>query len=217
MADNSGNWPQWIKDAANWLNNSIIQPVASFVKDITEDINNFMTDVEKLKETYGNEHLGINTVLDRSAKALSKNKKDYFDVYGADYKALLEQELYANTLKLNKDELVDYNDLLNYGEAVENYDTALLSGDINKIKETMTAFKEAEKAKEDLLAVEGNEDFAIFFDEYKIDKSIEKLEHFKNIISNDDDFSGNIFEEHADKIKFYADTIKSLDLIYLVH
>ena len=41
MADNSGNWPQWIKDAANWLNNSIIQPVASFVKDITEDINNF--------------------------------------------------------------------------------------------------------------------------------------------------------------------------------
>lgn len=41
MADNSGNWPQWIKDAANWLNNSIIQPVASFVKDITEGINNF--------------------------------------------------------------------------------------------------------------------------------------------------------------------------------
>ena len=27
MDDQAGNWPQWIKDAANWVNNNIIQPV----------------------------------------------------------------------------------------------------------------------------------------------------------------------------------------------
>ena len=27
MSDSSGHWPQWIKDAAKWVNNNIIQPV----------------------------------------------------------------------------------------------------------------------------------------------------------------------------------------------
>lgn len=30
MSDSSGNWPQWIKDAANWVNNNIIQPIKNF-------------------------------------------------------------------------------------------------------------------------------------------------------------------------------------------
>ena len=30
MSDSSGHWPQWIKDAANWVNNNIVQPVANF-------------------------------------------------------------------------------------------------------------------------------------------------------------------------------------------
>ena len=41
MTDNSGHWPQWIKDAVDWVNDKVIQPVVSFVKDIAEDINNF--------------------------------------------------------------------------------------------------------------------------------------------------------------------------------
>ena len=27
MSDSSGHWPRWIKDAASWVNNNIIQPV----------------------------------------------------------------------------------------------------------------------------------------------------------------------------------------------
>ena len=30
MSDSSGHWPQWIKDAASWVNNNIIQPVKNF-------------------------------------------------------------------------------------------------------------------------------------------------------------------------------------------
>ena len=38
MIDNSGYWPQWLKDAANWVNNNIIQPVANFFSPSTNTI-----------------------------------------------------------------------------------------------------------------------------------------------------------------------------------
>jgi len=33
FTDSQGNWPQWMENAANWVNNNIIQPVASFVEE----------------------------------------------------------------------------------------------------------------------------------------------------------------------------------------
>jgi len=39
MSDSSGNWPQWIKDAANWTNNNIIQPIANFFSPSTNTIS----------------------------------------------------------------------------------------------------------------------------------------------------------------------------------
>ena len=38
MIDPSGNWPQWIKDAANWVNNNIIQPFTNFFSPSTNTI-----------------------------------------------------------------------------------------------------------------------------------------------------------------------------------
>ena len=38
MSDSSGHWPQWIKDAANWVNNNIVQPVANFFSPKTNTI-----------------------------------------------------------------------------------------------------------------------------------------------------------------------------------
>ena len=32
MSDPTGSWPKWIETAANWVNNNIIQPVASFIE-----------------------------------------------------------------------------------------------------------------------------------------------------------------------------------------
>ena len=54
MIDSSGNWPQWIKDAANWVDKNIIEPVERFVEDITEDISNYNkenTDVDVVYES----------------------------------------------------------------------------------------------------------------------------------------------------------------------
>ena len=39
MADPDGHVPQWMKDAANWVNNSIIQPVANFFSPSTNTIS----------------------------------------------------------------------------------------------------------------------------------------------------------------------------------
>ena len=38
MSDSSGHWPQWIKDAANWVNNNVVQPVATFFSPKTNTI-----------------------------------------------------------------------------------------------------------------------------------------------------------------------------------
>ena len=39
MSDSSGHWPQWMKNAANWVNNNIIQPVANFFSPSTNTIS----------------------------------------------------------------------------------------------------------------------------------------------------------------------------------
>ena len=39
MSDSSGHWPQWIKDAASWVNNNIVQPVANFFSPKTNTIS----------------------------------------------------------------------------------------------------------------------------------------------------------------------------------
>ena len=63
MTDNSGHWPQWIKDAVDWVNDKVIQPVISFVKDIAEDINNFDSNNESeekvLESNYFSSYKGV--------------------------------------------------------------------------------------------------------------------------------------------------------------
>ena len=44
MSDNSGHWPQWINDAANWVNNNIFQPVADFFSTGTNTISGSFQD-----------------------------------------------------------------------------------------------------------------------------------------------------------------------------
>ena len=39
LTDSSGNWPQWVKNAANWLNNKIVQPVKKIVQKAFKKIN----------------------------------------------------------------------------------------------------------------------------------------------------------------------------------
>ena len=113
MADNSGNWPQWIKDAANWLNNSIIQPVASFVKDITEDINNFDWNNESeekvLESNYFSSYKGVPTFR------IGGNRSGSFgamfitrETNNRDYPEDIVRHEYGHTLQLKQLGVIDY-------------------------------------------------------------------------------------------------------------
>lgn len=52
LADHSGNWPQWIVNAANWIDNNIVQPVSRFLSDISEDVSNYNKDNDDIETTY---------------------------------------------------------------------------------------------------------------------------------------------------------------------
>ena len=56
MIDSTGNWPQFIETAANWLNNNVIKPVKQFFTDIAQDIKNFdinnQSEQKALKSNY---------------------------------------------------------------------------------------------------------------------------------------------------------------------
>ena len=39
LTDSSGNWPQWVKNAANWVNNKIVQPIKKIVQKALSKIN----------------------------------------------------------------------------------------------------------------------------------------------------------------------------------
>ena len=41
MSDEMGAWPQWIKNAAKWVNDRIVKPVKKRIMGVVEDIKNF--------------------------------------------------------------------------------------------------------------------------------------------------------------------------------
>ena len=63
MFDTTGNWPQWIEDVADWLNENIIEPIKEFAEDIAEDIDNYDPNNESeekvLKSNYFSSYKGV--------------------------------------------------------------------------------------------------------------------------------------------------------------
>ena len=44
LCDLSGNWPQWVKNAADWVNNNIIKPIEKFFNPNTNTISGSFED-----------------------------------------------------------------------------------------------------------------------------------------------------------------------------
>ena len=78
-----------------------------------------------------------------------------------------------------------YNDL---AQAKENYNLALLEGDIEKIDETKSAWEAAIQAKNDYLAEGGNEKLTPYFQplEEGIDKTLERAYNIRKQLSTDE-------------------------------
>lgn len=170
-----------------------------------EVINNFESDVEKLKDEYGEDNSFINSILNDSSAALKKNKEKVLDNYQENYRAYMEQQLFSK----------GYGDeLLAYGNAIDNYNNALLSGDTSKIQEAKQAFQEANTAKEQLLSEDGNSNFGFLFDEFteKLDTATIKYNDFQEALTSDSLSDDNQFKNQAEIISKASGELKKLEL-----
>lgn len=169
-----------------------------------EVINDFESDVEELKSKYGEDDGLINSILKTSSSALNKNQK-VLDDYQENYRSFLEQEAYSK----------GYGDeLSNYAKAIDDYNTALMSGDISKIQEARQAFNEANEAKEKLLSQDGNSDYSVLFDDLtdSLDKATIKYNDFQEALTSDSLTDDNQFKNQADAISKASDELKKLGL-----
>lgn len=177
-------------------------------EDVDKTINDVMSKVSDLKKKYKNDKDSINVIdsfLDVSSNSLNENKK-ILDNYYENYKSYLEQSLYAQG---------DADKLFDFGEAVDNYNDALLSGDTSKIDEAREAYKVALEAKNEFLLLEGNEKYSDMFDDIseQLDKATIKYLDFEEIVSGSSGgSSNNQFKEQSKDIKECADDIKKLEL-----
>lgn len=168
-----------------------------------ETINEFMSQVDEMKTTYGEHNEALDSVLTNSSSALNKNQ-EILDKYQDNYRSFIEQEAYSKGYG---------KELLNYAKAVDDYNDALVSGDVGKIQEARQAFQDASKAKDQLLSQEGNSDYSILFDDISngLDKASVKLSDFKDAMSKSYD-ENNQFKDSADDIELFSKNLKGLNL-----
>lgn len=168
-----------------------------------EVINDFSTDIEQLKRKYGEDNSVINSILNTSSDALVKNQKNVLDKYQENYHSFLEQQMYSSG---------NGNLLVEYGQAISDYNNALMSGDVSKIKDAETAFNDATKAKNEFIANKGDE-FNTLFDPLleTLDTATLKYIEFNEAIDGmaDDD---NQFKDQQKEIKQCADEVESYEM-----
>ncbi len=67
LSDTSGNWPKWVENTFNWVNDNIVKPVTNFVNNVADDIKKYdknNTDVNKVYEAnYISAYKGENVIL----------------------------------------------------------------------------------------------------------------------------------------------------------
>lgn len=170
-----------------------------------EVINEFESKVESMKSLYGENNAAIDSVLTNASSSLQDNQTKILDKYQENYRSYMEQQLFSK----------GYGDeLLAYGNAIDNYNNALLSGDTSKIQEAKQAFQEANIAKEQLLSEDGNSDFGFLFDEFteKLDTATIKYNDFQEALTSDSLSDDNQFKNQADDISKASDRLKDLKL-----
>lgn len=170
-----------------------------------EVINEFESKVESMKSLYGENNAAIDSVLTNASSSLQDNQTKILDKYQENYRSYMEQQLFSK----------GYGDeLLAYGNAIDNYNNALLSGDTSKIQEAKQAFQEANTAKEQLLSEDGNSNFGFLFDEFteKLDTATIKYNDFQEALTSDSLSDDNQFKNQAEIISKASDELKKLEL-----
>ena len=172
-----------------------------------EVIDNFSSDVAKLKDKYGDDNNYINSTLGMTEDRLNENQK-ILDDYENNYKTYLKLQMYEEGTGKDKSTGKDkpLETLNKYRESIKKYNAALLKDDEDLKSKALTNFSDAQKSVDELL--KSNPDYAFVFDELgeALDKVAAKEYEFTSALSGKD------ISESSKNIKKYGDALKKLKL-----
>ena len=172
-----------------------------------EVIDNFSSDVAKLKDKYGDDNNYINSTLGMTEDRLNENQK-ILDDYENNYKTYLKLQMYEEGTGKDKSTGKDkpLETLNKYRESIKKYNAALLKDDEDLKSKALTNFSDAQKSVDELL--KSNPDYSFVFDELgeALDKVAAKEYEFTSALSGKD------ISESSKNIKKYGDALKTLKL-----
>lgn len=189
----------------------VYMPTLKFTGDASEaqeTIDNFMSDVREIVKEYGSTSL-TDQLLSSSADALSKAEEitgEYEEIYRTAQMAnMLNDGQKIDLSYEGKDATGTYSDLYeDYAQAIDDYNTALLSGDTSKIDEAQAKFEAIQKVVTDL----GDFPYAYLFEGMTdgLDKAAASAENFRDVLKGEG--TDKLSEEYTDEFGTATDTVQ---------
>lgn len=189
----------------------VYESVLKFTGDASEaqeTIDNFMSDVRGIVKEYGGTSL-TDQLLSSSADALSKAEEitgEYEEIYRTAQMAnMLNDGQKIDLSYEGKDATGTYSDLYeDYAQAIDDYNTALLSGDTSKIDEAQAKFEAVQQVVTDL----GDFPYAYLFEGMTdgLDKASASAENFRDVLKGEG--TDKLSEEYTDEFGTATDTVQ---------
>lgn len=180
-----------------------------------DTLNSFMTDLRAASKEAGESNL-LNSFTNTTAASL-KQAKDVLDTYKTTYEEAKRANLVADKKEYTKYSysengvLVDKHQtalewMNDYRKAVEDYNTALESGDASNIEEAASAFEQVDNAVQFLLKNSGMAEHKTIFDEIgdQVNRSLEGQRKLEK------ELTGGKLKKHGEILK--ASGLTALDL-----
>jgi len=167
------------------------------------EINRVMDELEDLKKTVDDSDQSlIQTAINNAQKQFDANKK-IVDEYKENYRAYMEQKLYADGFG---------DELMEYAERAQAYNDALFSGDAEKINEAKVQLDEYKGTVKEI--TDAHAEYGDFFDEVanSVEKTTERVYQFSDIIKDGIAESSNDLAKYQSEIFSAVNNVKALGL-----
>ena len=167
------------------------------------EINRVMDELEALKKTVDDSDQSlIQTAINNAQRQFDANKK-IVDEYKENYRAYMEQKLYADGFG---------DELMKYAERAQAYNDALFSGDAEKINEAKVQLDEYRGTVKEI--TDAHAEYGNFFDEVanSVEKTTERVYQFSDIIKDGIAESSNDLAKYQSEIFSAVNNVKALGL-----
>lgn len=167
------------------------------------EINRVMDELEALKKNVDDSDQNlIQTAINNAQRQFDANKK-IVDEYKENYRAYMEQKLYADGFG---------DELMKYAERAQAYNDALFSGDAEKINEAKVQLDEYKGTVKEI--TDAHAEYGDFFDEVanSVEKTTERVYQFSDIIKDGVAESSNDLAKYQSEIFSAVNNVKALGL-----